>query len=177
MAGKLIIDLPKLRGRDVSAVRCSYKHHPGNNGIASLLERVCFVLVCRKCRAAPCVKACPRSALEKVPVADGGESILHRATMLCTGCGTCAAACPFGTIYPELIAFVDDICDVCRGRLARGEKPLCVRSCGNDGLDYGEGIADAGETTEVFSDIVVRVPKGALWEPFLRNSNSVRPGS
>jgi len=165
MAEKLVIDLHKVREQETSKIRCSYKHHPQNRGFDALLEKISFALICRKCEAAPCVRACPREALEKVPIEGSDESVLKRANMRCTGCGTCAIACPFGTIYTELIPFVSSVCDVCRGRLAPGEKPLCVQT--SDGsIEYKE-VTVEGDFVEVFDDIVVNVPSGTLWQPLL----------
>ncbi len=193
MDSKLIIDLAKCRLQDESGVQCSYKHHPQNKGFDSLLELIRFALICRRCEAAPCVNACPQGALEKVPSEKGSlmdkmllvsagpggvleevpkdnidAGILKRANMLCTGCGSCAIACPFGTIYTDLIPFPSSVCDVCKDRLAPGEKPLCVNTCQDGSLDYKEVLAEDG-LEEVFEDIVVKVPGGCLWEPFLKD--------
>ena len=169
MTKKLIIDLAKCKRQDLSDVQCSYRHHPGNNGVKTLLENIHFALICRKCHSAPCVKACPQQALEKVPTGKDDEGILKRAEMLCTGCGTCAIACPFGTIYTELIPFVSHLCDRCENRLEKGEKPLCVQTCEDGSIDYGAAPKDV-DTVEPFENIVVKVPKGTLWEPFLKNN-------
>ncbi|UCG57314.1 MAG: 4Fe-4S dicluster domain-containing protein [Phycisphaerales bacterium] len=167
MAAKLIIDLAKARLQEESGVQCSYRDHPENKGFNSLLEMIRFALICRRCESAPCIAACPQEALEKVPSETNDAGILKRSNMLCTGCGTCAIACPFGTIYTDLIPFPSSVCDVCRGRLRAGEKPLCVRTCKDGSIDYGQ-VTVEGDLMEVFDDIVVRVTGGSTWEPFLR---------
>ncbi|MFH1615634.1 MAG: 4Fe-4S dicluster domain-containing protein [Planctomycetota bacterium] len=168
MAAKLIIDLAKCKLQNESKVRCSYKHHPENKGIDALLEKIRFSLICRKCESAPCIKACPNDALEKVANNDDA-GILRRANMLCTGCGSCATACPFGTIYTDLIPFPSSVCDVCKARLGKGEKPLCVTTCDNGSIDYKE-VDKEKDLVEVSDGIMVRVSGGQLWEPFLRDN-------
>lgn len=184
MSAKLIVDLAKADLQETLHIQCSYKHHPGNHGFDALLEIIRFALICRRCESAPCVKACPRGALEKIPVGaspracpsaegDHSGSPLQRANMLCTGCGTCAMACPFGTIYTDLIPFPSSVCDMCRDRLAPGEKPLCVRTCADGGLDYGE-VEPGGDLVEVFDGIVVRVAGGSTWEPLLTSKEKAK---
>ncbi len=171
MGAKLIIDLAKCKLQDESKVQCSYKHHPENKGIDSLLEMIRFALICRRCEAAPCVNACPQNALEKVPTENNDAGILKRANMLCTACGTCAIACPFGTIYTDLIPFPSSVCDLSKGRLEPGEKPLCVTTCEDGSIDYREADAEKeNDLVEVFEEIVVKVAGGQLWEPFLRQA-------
>ncbi|MFC1780716.1 4Fe-4S dicluster domain-containing protein [Planctomycetota bacterium] len=167
MGAKLIIDLAQSKLQEDSQVQCSYKHHPENKGIDSLLEMIRFSLVCRRCETAPCIKACPQGALEKIPSDKHDSGILKRANMLCTGCGTCAIACPFGTIYTDLIPFPSSVCDLCRGRLAPDQKPLCVNTCHDGSIDYKE-VEVNRDLVEVFDDIVVKVSGGNTWEPFLR---------
>jgi len=169
MGAKLIIDLAKCELQGESKVRCSYKHHPENKGIDSLLEVIRFALICRKCEAAPCIEACPNNALEKVPGESNDAGILKRYNMLCTGCGSCAISCPFGTIYTDLIPYPSSVCDVCKGRIREDEKPLCVNTCEDGSIDYREvEVEKEGGSVEVFEDIVVKVAGGQLWEPFLR---------
>jgi len=169
MSAKLVIDLAKCKLQGESQVRCSYKHHPENKGIDALLEMIRFALICRRCEEAPCISACPNEALEKVQSKNNDAGVLKRANMLCTGCGTCAIACPFGTIYTDLIPFPSSVCDLSKGRLKAGEKPLCVTSCRDGSIDYREvNTAKEDELVEVFDGIVVKVTGGQLWQPFLR---------
>jgi Fe-S-cluster-containing dehydrogenase component len=174
MAEKLLIDLAKCKVQEESSVQCSYKHHPENKGFDALLEMIRFAMICRKCEAAPCVTACPREALEKLP-AGNGESVLKRFNMRCTGCGSCAIACPFGTVYTELVPFPSSVCDLCRGRLKPGEKPLCVQTCEDGSIDYLQIDPQSDEDlVEVFPDIVVKVAGGVLWQPFVSENQQGR---
>ena len=88
--------------------------------------------------------------------------------MKCTGCGTCAIACPFGTIYTDLIPYPSSVCDVCAGRLEKSEKPLCVQACEDGSIDYGV-VKPNGDMVEVFDGIVAKVVGGSTWEPFLKS--------
>jgi Fe-S-cluster-containing dehydrogenase component len=88
--------------------------------------------VCRKCEEAPCIRVCPRNALEKQQ--DGS---IKRFTMYCTGCKTCTLACPFGVIYPEIIPYLISQCDFCAGRLSN-DIPRCVTSCPHKAIRYIE---------------------------------------
>jgi len=165
MDSKIILDLTATSADEQLAASCSYRHHPDNKGIESVLEQVRFALICRRCEAAPCVKACPRKALEKVPqdLANGG--MLKRASMLCTGCGTCQMACPFGTILPQMVRFLTSTCDGCAGRLALGQLPLCATTARS--IAYGQPQPDK-DIVELGPTIAVKVAGGARWEPLVR---------
>jgi Fe-S-cluster-containing dehydrogenase component len=135
MDAKLIIDLAKCDLQENTSAKCSYNQHPENKGVDSLLEMIRFALICRRCEAAPCVKACPNDALEKLPSNYSDAGVLKRHNMRCTGCGTCAIACPFGTIYTDLIPYPSSVCDLCKNRLESNGKPLCVNTCGDGSIE------------------------------------------
>ncbi len=42
-------------------------------------------------------------------------------------CKLCTQACPFGTIYPEMVGFYESPCDYCTDRAT--EEPPCVTGC------------------------------------------------
>lgn len=49
--------------------------------------------LCNQCRRAPCVRACPTSAMHK-----GAGGITMHTPEKCIGCKTCMATCPYGVI-------------------------------------------------------------------------------
>ena len=130
---KLLIDLDVCSKCEECGMLCSYLQHPGNNGITSLREFAHFAMVCRRCDDAPCVNSCPWEALEMQPY-----NMLKRYMMRCTSCKSCSQACPFGVIYPETIPFIISRCDFCLGRLKEEDVPICLQSCTNNGIKYGE---------------------------------------
>jgi len=133
---KLFIDLEACSKCKECTVSCSYFYHPDNNGITSLRELATFLLICRNCEEAPCVKVCPKEALEKEK-----EGRLRRYNMRCVGCMSCVHACPFGTIYPEVIPYLVPSCDYCLDR-ANGKPPLCVETCPEKIIRYEEIVED-----------------------------------
>ncbi len=123
-ASDLYIDLD-ICNSDACAecvIKCSYFFHPVNNGVVSLIELATFALVCRRCEEPHCVNACPKDALEKL---EEPEGMLVRHTVRCVSCRSCSHACPYGSIYPEILPHLTNICDYCAGR---GE-PTCIPTC------------------------------------------------
>jgi len=147
---RLYIDLEQCAKCEDCEMRCSYALHPRNVGIVRLRELAAFALVCRRCEDAPCVNACPWEALER-----RADKILTRHGMRCTSCKSCAAACPFGTIYPETIPLLFRQCDFCLRRLASDEVPVCVGSCPHGGVRFGEFTEDKEKHTYAISDNLV----------------------
>ena len=128
---RLFIDLDICNKCKECKVACDYFYHPQNNGITNLREYATFALFCRHCEEAPCVNACYHDALEKQ--ADG---VLKRYKMRCTSCKSCAIACPFGTIFPDFIPYLDSKCDYCIGFSEK--QPKCVTSCPEKAVEVKE---------------------------------------
>ena len=158
MSGKrLFIDLDKLNRHTEWQILCSYDGHPHNDGLTFIKEMATYALICRKCEEGTCVLACPREALEKQE-----NGILKRYNMRCVQCRSCSYACPFGTILPELVPYRTSVCDYCIGRLRNGEAPLCVQTCPEGAILYGEFEEKADENAFLVGDkLVVRT---ASWE-------------
>jgi len=119
-------------------IRCSYPwHSSANQGILSVIELATYAMVCRRCEEPHCVKACPKEALEKLPDPGG---MLVRHTFRCVSCRSCSHACPYGTIYPEIVPRFASNCDYCLSR--RGGEPVCVSTCPYGALRLIEGVPD-----------------------------------
>lgn len=133
-------------------LQCSYFYHPDNNGIISVAELATYALVCRKCESPHCVPACPVEALEQQK--DKGK-LLIRHNMRCISCKSCSHACPYGTIYPELLPLLIHTCDFCLDRRSDKDEPLCIKSCPYGALSLKSADAELGENTFLVGDNII----------------------
>ncbi len=128
---RLYIDIPALvdSGVDADQIECEYLFHRKNNGPSSVVEIAEFAVYCRQCKDSFCIDACPNDALEHL---DTG--VIKRWNMRCIGCKSCVIACPFGTIFPEVINYVTAKCDYCLHKLENDHEyePACVRTAPKD---------------------------------------------
>lgn len=136
---RLIIDLQKCDQCAECGVSCDYYNRPQANdhGMLGLREKAGFLLICRRCEHASCVDACPFNAIERQD-----DGVIKRYNLRCVSCKSCAHACPFGTIYPELLPFYETQCDACLG--LSDTAPSCVASCSQGALEYR--VPDPAET-------------------------------
>jgi len=132
-------------------IQCSYLYHPGNNGIVSVTELTTYYLVCRRCDEPHCVNACPMEALEQQKDRD---KLLIRHNMRCISCKSCSHACPYGTIYPELVPLLIHNCDFCLDRRSENE-PLCIKTCPYGALSLKEGDIEPDENTFFAGDNLI----------------------
>ena len=128
---RLLIDIEKCCACKDHKCVCSYPHRAGNNGVDSLFEEAVFAFVCRQCKEAPCIAACPNLALEKFPDAN-----LQKHNARCVSCKSCMLACPFGALRKQVVPYLSSKCDFCAGRLRRDESPVCVSTCPHGALEY-----------------------------------------
>ena len=150
---RLFIDLDvcdRCAERDDCPAKCSYPYHPDNDGVTSLRELAAYAVICRRCESGNCVNACPKEALEK-----DDKGVLRRHNMRCISCKSCSLACPFGTIYPEVIPYGLSRCDYCLGRIAPAEEPLCVRTCPAGAIKWAEIEPNEAEQLRQASDHLV----------------------
>jgi Fe-S-cluster-containing dehydrogenase component len=128
---RLLIDIPALLASngDSKKIECEYRYHRTNDGAYSLLEISEFASYCRQCQNAYCIEACPKEALERQE-----NGVVKRYNMRCVGCKSCALACPFGTIFPQVLNYVTSKCDNCLNQLRDDPdyEPACVKTAGNN---------------------------------------------
>jgi carbon-monoxide dehydrogenase iron sulfur subunit len=89
-------------------------------------------LQCRHCEEAPCIAVCPTKAMHRHAV---GSPVLTDEA-LCIGCRACIAVCPFGVVFMGREGKAVVKCDLCVGRLARGELPACAAGCPTKAIRY-----------------------------------------
>ena len=117
-------------------------------------------VVCRQCKAAPCVEACPVEAMVR-----DDSGVVRRRLFRCIGCGSCARACPFGIIpnqpagTPTMSRSPERVnghqiakCDLCVDRVTPGGEtvPRCVAACPSGALMY----ADEHQATGIDAELI-----------------------
>ena len=96
---------------------------------------------CMHCTEAGCVKVCPSGALYHNEL-----GFVAYDKDICTGCGYCIDACPFGVPRSDrnLISGIAkmDKCTLCTtprlDRLSSDLEPACVKTCPPNALQYGD---------------------------------------
>ena len=152
---RVVIDLDRCVECRSCAAACYYSHanypvvHFARSGVALL------PLVCRQCKAAPCVDACPAEAMVR-----DDDGVVRRRMFRCIGCGSCARACPFGVIPNELGGVPAGYgsaealnghqipkCDLCADRTVGNEDavPRCVAACPTGALLFTDEHAAVAE--------------------------------
>lgn len=134
MAKRLVIDMYKCDECTECTVKCGYMYQPDvtDHGLRDLREQISFMLICRRCEEPSCVAACRFSAIERQE-----SSIIKRYNMRCVSCKCCSQACPFGTIYPELVPFYAVKCDYCMRSMTSGDLS-CISNCAKKAVEYRE---------------------------------------
>jgi len=104
---------------------------------------------CNQCAHAPCVAACPTSAMFQR--ADG---IVDFDKSVCIGCKACMAACPYDAIFINPEDHSAEKCNFCAHRIDVGLEPACVVVCPVEALLVGD-LNDPGSRV---AEIVNRQP-------------------
>jgi len=161
---RVLIDLDRCVECGSCAAACYFSHV--NMPVISFAQAgvALLPLICRQCKAAPCVETCPADAMIR-----DDNGIVRRRLLQCIGCGSCARACPFGVLPNEptgtpagtrsptyMSGHQIAKCDLCEDRTAGNGQavPRCVAACPSGALIYADehsaeedGIAMLGGRT------------------------------
>src|ERR1700722_2267238 len=88
--------------------------------------------VCKHCVAAPCQQACPTGAILYNEFAN-----VYIQPDICSGCGYCVAACPFGVITRSHFDGHTHKCTLCYDRQKDGLVPACAKACPTASIQFG----------------------------------------
>jgi len=90
---------------------------------------------CLHCEEPACASACFSRAIKKT---EDGPVVYD--VNLCVGCRYCMLACPFNIPKYEWDKTFPRVrkCQMCAGRISKGEPPACVGVCPAGALTYGE---------------------------------------
>ena len=102
-------------------------------GVFPQARRAHQVTRCNQCADAPCVTACPTSAMFKR--ADG---IVDFDKSICIGCKACMAACPYDAIFINPEDHSAEKCNFCAHRIDMGLEPACVVVCPVEAILVGD---------------------------------------
>jgi formate dehydrogenase iron-sulfur subunit len=89
--------------------------------------------VCKHCRRAGCLEACPTGALFRTEF----DTVVVQQD-ICNGCGYCVPSCPFGVIELNLWDGKAHKCTLCYDRLKSGLEPACAKACPTNSIQFGE---------------------------------------
>lgn len=133
IAERVVIDLDRCIECRTCFAACYYGHRREPIVNYGSTGEVQFPLICRQCDEPACVDSCPYEAMYK-----DEHGIVRRSLPLCRGCGSCAIACPFGTIAPEIYRHQVPKCDLCADLVLEGSLPRCVAACPAGALQFVE---------------------------------------
>jgi anaerobic dimethyl sulfoxide reductase subunit B (iron-sulfur subunit) len=91
-------------------------------------------LACNHCAVPACLVVCPVSAIMK----DGETGVVWIDQELCIGCRSCEEACPYSIPVFNEATGKEVKCDMCRDYLAEDKTPICVVTCNQRALDFGD---------------------------------------
>ncbi len=96
-------------------------------------QRAFHVMRCMHCEDAPCVEACPVTALY---IRDDG--IVDFNWDRCIGCKACTQACPYDALYIDPESHTAAKCNYCAHRVDVGLEPACVNVCPEEAIISGD---------------------------------------
>jgi Fe-S-cluster-containing dehydrogenase component/formate-dependent nitrite reductase membrane component NrfD len=115
----------------LSVTRTYVKHV--DVGVFPQARRAHQVTRCNQCAHAPCVTACPTTAMFKRP-----DGIVDFDKSICIGCKACMAACPYDAIFINPEDHSAEKCNFCAHRIDMQLEPACVVVCPTQAILVGD---------------------------------------
>lgn len=109
---------------------------------------------CNQCEDAPCVPACPVTAMYQRP-----DGIVDFDTDVCIGCKACIAACPYDAIDISPDTHSAEKCNFCAHRIDQGLEPACVVVCPEEAIIVGDLNDPESEVSQIIANQKVDVRK------------------
>jgi Fe-S-cluster-containing dehydrogenase component/formate-dependent nitrite reductase membrane component NrfD len=131
----------------LSVTRTYVKHV--DVGVFPQTRRAHQVTRCNQCAHAPCVTACPTTAMFKRV-----DGIVDFDKTICIGCKACMAACPYDAIFINPEDHSAEKCNLCAHRIDIGLEPACVVVCPTQAILIG----DMNDSDSYVTQIVSREP-------------------
>jgi len=131
----------------LSVTRTYVKHV--DVGVFPQVRRAHQVTRCNQCAHAPCVTACPTTAMFKRP-----DGIVDFDKSICIGCKACMAACPYDAIFINPEDHSAEKCNFCAHRIDMNLEPACVVVCPTQAILVG----DMNDERSYVAQIVNREP-------------------
>ncbi|MDW7668841.1 MAG: 4Fe-4S dicluster domain-containing protein [Bacillota bacterium] len=129
----LKINKDKCTGCRACEVACSAAHYNEFNykrsriRVPSTYPVSSPPVVCRQCKNAQCLQACPTGSLTQ-----DSEGNIYFDESLCTKCNLCVEACPFDAMFNDVLTGLPIRCDLCGGN------PVCVTQCQKKAITWSE---------------------------------------
>ncbi|QED48860.1 4Fe-4S dicluster domain-containing protein [Cytobacillus dafuensis] len=92
--------------------------------VSKLTDDTYLSISCNHCSSPECFRVCPENAFTK-----RGDGIVQINSNLCTGCGLCISACPFGVPQYDPELHKVSKCQMCYPRQDKGFLPACIEAC------------------------------------------------
>ena len=115
----------------LSVTRTYVKHV--DIGVFPQARRAHQVTRCNQCAHAPCVTACPTTAMFK-----RNDGIVDFDKSICIGCKACMAACPYDAIFINPDDHSAEKCNFCAHRIDMQLEPACVVVCPTQAILVGD---------------------------------------
>ncbi len=107
---------------------------------------------CNQCSDAPCVAACPTSAMFTRP-----DGIVDFNKDSCIGCKACIAACPYDAIFINPEDHSAEKCNFCAQRIDVGLEPACVVVCPAQAILVGDLNDPTSKVAQIINREAVQV--------------------